>query len=309
MNQFQQAAQEGLCLRYPDSIPQQREITYETAVNLLLRGTAMAATVPFSWSYIDKPSDGTLLLLYLPLNSPFPIDGVRYQESEFKFTIPAGPRELEIHEIKYGFIPGSADSNASRVRRRYRLLKGGSNQFVLVHYTRGPVTHIPPALMHQPTRAYPLRPINEPSVYVSGDKLGQKAFPPGPMHGASGRRERERERERAAQRADPAAGRPPQQRVVEDEDSGDEVDQISTRTLALTRYKRNHEWMNEVFHQAAFGKSFATEPKPSPYSIFSKSDLEEKTTKLQAELEALQSKSAQQKQTKSVNLKQQSQGT
>lgn len=27
---------------------------------------------------------------------------------------------------------------------------------------------------------------------------------------------------------------------------------ISTRTLALTRYKRNHEYMNEVFMYAAF---------------------------------------------------------
>lgn len=131
--------------------------------------------------------------------------------------------------------------------------------------------------MNQPARAYPLRPVNEPSVYVAGDKLGQKVYTSGvnPMHGGSGpgpmppatigigmnfnqqqamlaqqnstmealerRRERERERERAAQRTDPRAGvsifsgryylfpvltvitadqRPPQQRVVEDEDSG-----------------------------------------------------------------------------------------
>lgn len=33
----------------------------------------------------------------------------------------------------------------------------------------------------------------------------------------------------------------------------DEVDSISTRTLALARYKRNHDWMNDVFNQAAFG--------------------------------------------------------
>ncbi|KZP09117.1 hypothetical protein FIBSPDRAFT_938639 [Athelia psychrophila] len=35
--------------------------------------------------------------------------------------------------------------------------------------------------------------------------------------------------------------------------SRDEADQISTRSLALTRYKRNHELMNEVFQYAAFG--------------------------------------------------------
>lgn len=39
---------------------------------------------------------------------------------------------------------------------------------------------------------------------------------------------------------------------LEDDDSADESDMISARTLALTRYKRNHEFMNEVFMYAAF---------------------------------------------------------
>ena len=33
----------------------------------------------------------------------------------------------------------------------------------------------------------------------------------------------------------------------------DEIEHITTRSLALARYKRNHEFMNEVFMQAAFG--------------------------------------------------------
>lgn len=45
---------------------------------------------------------------------------------------------------------------------------------------------------------------------------------------------------------------PPPQRLDE-EDSADELENISTKTLALTRYKRNHELMNEVFAYAAFG--------------------------------------------------------
>ncbi|PPQ67974.1 hypothetical protein CVT25_000454 [Psilocybe cyanescens] len=316
-SQFQQAQQDGLCLRYPENIPTQRELTYENAINLLIRGAGMATSVPFTWNYIDKPADGTILLLFLPSNSPFPNDGIRYQESEVKYTLPTGQREIEVHEIKYGFIPNSQDTNASRVRRRYRLLKGGGHQLVLVHYTRGPATQIPPALMSQPIRAYPLLPVNEASVYVLGEKAGHKVYPGGggQMHGNPGqgamppatiglgmnysqqqamlaqqnstmeslerRRERERERERTGQRNDPAAA------------NTDEMDQYPTRTLALARYKRNHDWMNDVFNQAAFGKTRATEPKPSPYSIFSLSDIEEKTTKLQAELDALQSKSAQ----------------
>jgi hypothetical protein len=34
----------------------------------------------------------------------------------------------------------------------------------------------------------------------------------------------------------------------------DDTEQIATRTLAFTRYKRNHDLMNEVFRQAAYGK-------------------------------------------------------
>jgi len=36
--------------------------------------------------------EGTLILLFLSPNSPFPSDGIRYQEPEAKYTIPAGAR-------------------------------------------------------------------------------------------------------------------------------------------------------------------------------------------------------------------------
>ena len=53
---FLQAQAEGLCLRYPEKIPPQREITYESAVNMLLRAISMAQNIPFAWGFIDKPS-------------------------------------------------------------------------------------------------------------------------------------------------------------------------------------------------------------------------------------------------------------
>ncbi|KAF9485907.1 hypothetical protein BDN70DRAFT_870852 [Pholiota conissans] len=320
--QFNQAAQEGIYLRFPDNIAPQRELNYDLAINLLTRGMAMAQSIPFTWSYIDKPMDGSIYLLFHPVNTPYVIDGIRFQDTEVKYSIPAGARELEVQEIKYGFIPNFQDTNASRLRRRYRLIKGGNPQLMLVYYTRGPPTQIPPALMNQPVRLTPMRSINEPAMFVAGDKIGQKVYPPGvgPMHGGGGgasnmvqppigmgmnfeqqramlaqqnssmealeQRRRERERQQQQERA---AQRP---RMVEEEDSGDEVDMISTRTLALARYKRNHDWMNDVFNQAAFGKRSAP-PEATPYSIFSKTEIEEKTAKLQAELEALQTMSAQ----------------
>ena len=99
--------------------------------------------------------------------------------------------------------------------------------------------------MNQPVRSYPLRTVNEPSVYVTGEKAGVKVYPPGPggpqLHGGPGgpasmppttiglgmnlnqqqamisqqnnameslerRRERERERERARDRTGSTAG-------------------------------------------------------------------------------------------------------
>jgi hypothetical protein len=98
---------------------------------------------------------------------------------------------------------------ASRVRRRYRLTKGGHPFLVLVHYSRGqsvcqsPFLHvnnvhisltpspsprlelsaIPPALQAQPVRQYPLRQHNEPAVFVLGERQGQRVPPAGPVGG------------------------------------------------------------------------------------------------------------------------------
>ncbi|KAG6841024.1 hypothetical protein C0991_002572 [Blastosporella zonata] len=167
-------------------------------------------------------------------------------------------------------------------------------------------------MMNHPIRNYPLRIVNEPSIYVAGDKMGQKVYPPGaPMQSAVPsmqqpgmpmnfnqqqamvaqqnnnmdlleQRRREQEQRARAQAGGPG-GRPPR---PEDDDSGDEIDHISTRTLALNRYKRNHDMMNEVFKYAAYGAKH-TPPRPPPYSIFDKTEIEEKTAKLQQEIEAL----------------------
>ena len=40
-------------------------------------------------------------------------------------------------ESKFGFLPGSGESMANRVRRKFRMVKGGNPQITLVHYSRG----------------------------------------------------------------------------------------------------------------------------------------------------------------------------
>lgn len=64
--QFNQASQEGIYLRYPENIPAQRELTYEAAIGMLLRGAVMAQNFPFSWAYIDKPTGAHPPLLTIP---------------------------------------------------------------------------------------------------------------------------------------------------------------------------------------------------------------------------------------------------
>lgn len=46
-------------------------------------------------------------------------------------------------------------------------------------------TDIQPQLMNQPVRAYPLRNVNEPPMFVIGERAGQKALPSG-QGGAGG---------------------------------------------------------------------------------------------------------------------------
>jgi hypothetical protein len=51
-----QAYPEGSCLRYPEPIPPQREITYEAALMMLLKAAGTAQSVPFTWGFVDKPT-------------------------------------------------------------------------------------------------------------------------------------------------------------------------------------------------------------------------------------------------------------
>ncbi|KAI0251100.1 hypothetical protein BJV78DRAFT_508245 [Lactifluus subvellereus] len=289
---------EGLCLRFPENLPPHPTLTHEAAVQMLSRAVGLATQIAFQPSYIDKPLDGQIYLLFVP-GVPFPLDGIRYMEHEqrYSFSIQGG-RELEVFEARHGFVPLSGEMVASRVRRRYRLVKGGHPYLVLVHYSRGQSIPVPPPLQAQPVRQYPLRPHNEQAVYVLGERQGQRVPPPGPVGamppnvgvGVGGRpdaqamlaqQNREMEAlERRSQRERSASMNPGQQRQppqppqrLDEEDSADELEHISTRTLALTRYRRNHELMNEVFTHAAFGDKHPQKP-PAPYSIFEKAELE-----------------------------------
>ena len=56
---------------------------------MLTHAHRLAATVPFQWSYIDKPPEGAVFIVFLlPQQPHFPIDGIRYQDSEQRYSMP-----------------------------------------------------------------------------------------------------------------------------------------------------------------------------------------------------------------------------
>ncbi|KAI0698158.1 hypothetical protein BC835DRAFT_1269341 [Cytidiella melzeri] len=316
---------EGVCLRYPEDLGTQPNISQEMALTMLLRATQLSAQTPFQWSYIDRPSasDGQMFLIFVPNQMPLPLDGIRYQDQEQRYTIPAGNnRELEVSEIKFGFIPGH-DNAAYRTRRRYRLTKGGHPQLILIHYSRGQSIAIVPSL-NQPIRSYPLRQPNDPAVFVLGPRQGQKVYPNGGGPGAMGgpdrgmghfgdpqamlaqrnsamdaiERRNRAERERSGSMATRAA---PQARVDEEDSVTDESEMISVRNLALARYKRNHEFMNAVFNHAAFGKHLEQPEVKPAYSIFKTDDLQSQIAKVASEIETLRHAAAARKDARDID--------
>ncbi|EIN12288.1 hypothetical protein PUNSTDRAFT_141043 [Punctularia strigosozonata HHB-11173 SS5] len=304
------SAPSDYCLQHPHNLGVHISVTLETAVNMLVRAITLAASVPFVWTTIDRPSDGQVYLICVPHNQVFPNDGVRYLDPGHVATSPvAGNRELEVIEDKCGFAPGQ-DRVADRVRRRFRIVRGGHPQLVLVHYTRDRQQYlqIPPAIANQPVRQYPIREVREQAVFVAGPKQGQRVPATGgiPPSAAGIVMTTEKIPNQVAllaqqnanmhaleQRRGAAGGMQRQApQPVEEHDSGDEADHISARTLATTRYKRNHELMNEVFMYAAFGDKVMPPAPPSYSELFKKEELDEKVSKLAAEVEELTAKAA-----------------
>lgn len=113
------------------------------------------------------------------------------------------------------------------------------------------------------------------------------------MEALERRRERERTRDGSGGVGVGVAQRPGPPRLDDDE-SADESELLSTRTLAITRYRRNHELMEEVFRQAAFDSKKPSSSKRI-YAGFDKAELEAKMAKLRDDVEALQAKAAERK--------------
>ncbi|KAG4304222.1 hypothetical protein PORY_002403 [Pneumocystis oryctolagi] len=143
------------------SYPVNPHLSIESIADMLFKAPGVVQQIPFVWNFIDKPVDGQIFLVWLSpeLTINPPPDGLQYMDTENCYRIDIGANTVEIFEHKYGFHPAT-ESHTSRIRRRFRLIKGGNDQLWLIYYLRSSEndrllansqTAIP-----QPPRSYPL---------------------------------------------------------------------------------------------------------------------------------------------------------
>ncbi|ESK91765.1 putative rpn1-26s proteasome regulatory subunit [Moniliophthora roreri MCA 2997] len=137
-----QAPADPPVLRHPDNFGVHREVNLEAATNMLIRALTMIQNTPFTWTFIDKPPEGQVYLIYLTQpQHRFPNDGIRWQEMETKDVVPVRQcvqktlHGICVHVIvlsKEGVVldaifakcPVGAGSNDARLVRMLRQLTG-----------------------------------------------------------------------------------------------------------------------------------------------------------------------------------------
>ncbi|KAF8311056.1 hypothetical protein DL93DRAFT_2083724 [Clavulina sp. PMI_390] len=279
--------QNDLWLRMDYDIANNVHYPNDTAVKALQRLPDYSQRYPYYYVQIDQPGEGETHAVYLnPQARNLPPDGIRYLEQDTRSIVQNPQFDLEVIESRGGFIPGK-DQVAHRIRRVFRLARGGHPSMAMLHYSRGPPIQIPQHLLHQPVRAYPLRHINEPGIFVYGDRIGQKVPQQNQNRpqqiGNVAAQNAAMERMEQRREAGPRDAHPLQQYGNDDDDES----YVTNRSLALARFTRNHDNLAEIFSPVAIAQI----PAPPPvYENIKASDLELELEKLTAEVEALKQK-------------------
>lgn len=84
---------------------------------MLARAAQLSLNVPYTWTFIDKPvgtqtcdrsrtapvnvfvsiAEGQVVLLFLPNPAQFPNDGIRYQDQEMRYAVPAPGNRVRVY--------------------------------------------------------------------------------------------------------------------------------------------------------------------------------------------------------------------
>ncbi|KAI0428103.1 hypothetical protein F5Y09DRAFT_314240 [Xylaria sp. FL1042] len=253
-------------------------------------------TAPFFWTYLDKPSNGQILLTWQPLQvmgTHFASDGIIWPPQEAYYTHEVGNGViLEMYYHKAGYVPN--EPYATYSRRRFRLIPPNAPNptapqvdpsLWIVHYgpidnnERIPSQAIPADRRTQSimeTRAYLQRcgqiqrkefilsdRVNWPQIAWPKDAPRQPmypanrgvpqniAYPPHPPAAGGPPSKRPRTNQPAHGPLNPmAAMGQPDYEDDEDTSRGDLFDLLTPRDVSVSRYKQNHEWMEEILSSA-----------------------------------------------------------
>ncbi|KAI9739115.1 MAG: hypothetical protein M1834_007328 [Cirrosporium novae-zelandiae] len=122
------------------------QVSLEKVVDFLQQGLRITRDVaPMHWQFLDAPSDGSLMLVWQPLNhmnTHFASDGYIWADAEQMFTQETRGYTVEMYVHRSGYRLGQ-EHFASHSRKRYRLMpsrhSANSPQcdpaLFMVHYT------------------------------------------------------------------------------------------------------------------------------------------------------------------------------
>ncbi|TVY82366.1 SWI/SNF and RSC complexes subunit ssr4 [Lachnellula suecica] len=245
---------------------------------------------PFYWTYLDKPVDGSILLVWQSssIGTNFPSDGYVWAppENRYQIDVQSTGYSLEMFHHRIGYAPG--EHVAAHSRRRYRLnpprdpnanVPAPDMSLWIVHYMQAEMnervpSNLIPIDMHErtiqntrnylhqqgqivqkefmlhdranwPQIAFPRNAGNAArSAPAYGGNLQRAGVPPAMAYTQQGPPSKRPRTQPPSQLPGPSI--PVDADDEEDTQRGDFFDHTTPREISMSRYKQNHEWMEEI---------------------------------------------------------------
>ncbi|KAL9622876.1 MAG: hypothetical protein Q9160_002802 [Pyrenula sp. 1 TL-2023] len=210
------------------------QVTTETIISFLMEAPKIVRDLqPMHWTFLDAPSDGTLMLVWQPLEqmqTTAASDGYVYADMEHAF--------YQRDSIPAASIPISQGTQIIQNQRKALQSLGQlpRKEFMLHDKSNYPTINLPPGLNAQ---NFP-----HPNFFARQQQIGQPGMPtpggvvPPPNRGVPPRPGH--------------ASRPsitnvePSIEEEEDVSRGDLLDFMTPREISKVRYEQHHEWMEEI---------------------------------------------------------------
>ncbi|KAJ3039772.1 hypothetical protein HDV00_011899 [Rhizophlyctis rosea] len=264
------------------NFPRNPRFGLDDAAEALERAWSMYRQLTFEWIIVDRPFDGTIFIFQLNYNEPIPDDGYGWMDDEMVQLTYVGNKQVEIATRKGGFAFG--DQFISMTRTRYRI---ANSELHLMHYAELP-QNARLAVNPNAARKYPRNPAdlshNQTPAHTQTTVHTHPTMDiPHKPSTSTGAPPRKTELSRKRQRATKTVAR-----TIEDENepSGDELDESVESLVALERYKRNHEFIDQIFSPYSIVGLDTSQEKANDEDIASMKEQVEALRKECAEMEA-----------------------